>query len=305
MRKQPHSTGNHPLAEVSLPMLKLVRWNISTTLFLPPEQRCSSNFSQTFSSMLLLWNTAGRTLKFFVCCLMLLLVGQRLTAQPDHPPAPPPPDSTDAGTTLLTPHPIPSGELRTAVGGTITILPRIVVEEELRQVPMLNLELRYGLPLGFAGTGRFSSNVITNLASVGAEWRGRLGRFSASAGYSVAYWYGFAAFEGFAVDAQSWLTFPAVSAGFDFDDFHLSGRAELQFVTSRSSATEGIETGSDRNALGGYAFTAAIEQPFWGATSAIIGLKVYYSRSMYQSWLAFSTFNEFLFYPEFQFGVIL
>lgn len=254
--------------------------------------------------MLRTWNFAGYTLIFCACCITMLIAGQRLTAQPDHHPSPPP-DSTTAGTTLLTPHPIPSGQLRTAVGATITILPRVVAEEELRQVPMLNLELRYGLWLGFAATGRVSSNVITNLASVGAEWRGRLGRFSASAGYSVAYWYGFAAFEGFDVDAQSWLTFPALTAGFDFDDFHLSGRAELQFVTSRSSATEGIETGSDRNVLGGYAFTAAIEQPFWGTTSAIVGLKVYYSRSMYQSWLAFSTFNEYLFYPEFQFGVIL
>ncbi|MCE7935064.1 MAG: hypothetical protein DYG96_10805 [Chlorobi bacterium CHB2] len=237
----------------------------------------------------------------------LMLLGQPLAAQPI---APPPPGTAVADTTtpdpiLLTPRPIPSGDVRAAVGASITILPRIVAEEELRQVPMVNLELRYGLPFGFAATGRVASNVITNLASAGAEWRGKLGRFSASAGYSVAYWYGFAAFEGFDVDAQSWLTFPAISAGFDFDDFHLSGRAEAQFVTFRSSATEGIETGSDRNVLGGYAFTTTLEQPFWGSTGAFIALKVYYSRSMYQSWLAFSTFNEFLFYPEFQFGVML
>jgi len=236
--------------------------------------------------------------------MAILLAGKPITAQPAASPSSPP-DSSIAGETLLTPIPIPSGEFRAAVGATITILPRIVAEEELRQVPMLNLELRYGLPLGFSATGRASTNVITNLISAGAEWRGRLGRFSVGAGYQVAYWYGFAAFEGFDVDAQSWLTFPALTAGFDFDDFHLSGRAELQFITSRSSATEGIETGSDRNALGGYAFTTTLEQPFWGNTSAIIGLKVYYSRSMYQSWLAFSTFNEYLFYPEFQFGVIL
>lgn len=237
---------------------------------------------------------------YCACCLAILLFCTPLSAQP-----PSLPDSTMTDQTLLTPRPIPSGEFRAALGANLTILPRIVAEEELRQVPMLNLELRFGLPLGFAATGRITSNVITNLASAGAEWRGNLGRFSASASYSVAYWYGFAAFEGFDVDAQSWLTFPAISAGFDFDDFHLSGRAELQFVTFRNSATEGIETGSDQNVIGGYAFTTVLEQPFFGKTSAIIGLKLYYSRSMYQSWLAFSTFNEFLFYPEFQFGVML
>lgn len=194
---------------------------------------------------------------------------------------------------------------RSAIGLALTILPRVVAEEELRQVPMLDYQCRYTLPWNFALNGRVSSNVFTNLAMLGAQWNGAIGRVAAGAGYSVAFWYGFAQFDGFNIDARGWITTPSISAGIELDEMYVSARAEMQFITNRSTATEGIETSSDRNELGGYALGFDIEQPFWGRTSSIISMKLNYSRSMYQSWLAFSTFREYLVYPEFSFMIIL
>ena len=189
--------------------------------------------------------------------------------------------------------------IRSAIGLSVTILPRPIVEEELRQVPMLTAEARIGLPWNLSATGRAGTNVLTTAAGFGAQWSLTLGRVAFSLGDEQAFWYGFATVDGFDLDAQGWLNFPSVSAGIALDDFILSLKTEAQIVTFQKTVAGTTEVLSSKNTLSGVAFTLAVEQPFWAGQYVKLGAKINYARQMYHAWLAFGTFKEFLTYPEF------
>lgn len=195
-------------------------------------------------------------------------------------------------------------KLQSAIGFNLTVLPRVIVEEEIRQFPLLSYEARIGLPWNFSATGKIGTNVITNLGSLSAQWSYSFGRFAVAIGDEVAFWYGFSEIDGFDLTAQGWLNFPHVTVGFAFDDFLLSLRTEAQIITFQSTVAGTTEVKSNRNSFSGLAMGVTVEQPFWKNQYVKLGLKVNYSKQMYQSWLAFSTFQDFLFYPEFSFGFI-
>lgn len=202
------------------------------------------------------------------------------------------------------PDPYRSGEFHAAAGVSMTAVPRVIVEEEVRSIPVLDFHCRYGLPAGFSIAGRVSTNVITNFAMVTPGWSFEFDRLSLGVGYGLAYWYGFATFDGFDVTARSWLHFPNASLGIDFEDWMLTIRGDLQVVASRTTETDGTEVSTDQNRVTGYGVGLSIEQPFFGRTHSLISFKLNYSKAMYQAWLAFSTFNDYLVYPEFSFALL-
>jgi hypothetical protein len=202
-------------------------------------------------------------------------------------------------TFIAHPGALPPWTLRWAAGATLTILPRPVVEEELRQVPMLLGEARLGLPLHFSLTARAATNVLTTTGGVGAMWSLHVKRVAFAVGDEAAYWYGFATVDGFDLDAQGWLNYPSVSLGVAFDEFIVSLKAEAQLLTWQKTVAGSTEVQSKKNTLGGVAFTIAVEQPFWSDRYVKIGTKINYARQLYHAWLAFGTFKEFLAYPEF------
>ena len=179
------------------------------------------------------------------------------------------------------PAPIEHGDFRPSLGMSITVLPQILVEDQVRQTPMLQGRLRYGLPLNISLVGSISTNIITNLIELEGNWSLELDRFAFAASYRLGWWYGFAPIEGFDVDAQSWINFPGVSAGVRIRDFYISARAEAQILSSLEVRTDGIETNSNTNSVAGYSFAMFLEQPFWGETDVALGLRINYSRLLY------------------------
>ena len=205
------------------------------------------------------------------------------------------------GEYLRSPEPLESGELVVATGLSITVLPQILVEGEFRQAPLLDLRARYGLPGQFSLEGGVRTNVLTNFVDLQARYAVDLDPFYLGAHYRVGWWYGFATFQGFDIVAQSWLNFPGIEFGTRIDDVRLSVAADIAYVTSLNIETEGISTTETTNELNGYSVGMAVEQPFIGDQSVTLGLRIHYTRSLYQAWLAFPTFEERLFYPEFTF----
>ncbi|MBK9247877.1 MAG: hypothetical protein IPM69_07150 [Ignavibacteria bacterium] len=193
-----------------------------------------------------------------------------------------------------------------SIGATTTFVPRPIAEEEIRQIPILDANFRYNLPVNFALTGRLGSNYITNLASIGAMWSISYRRFSLSFGDYSTLWYGFATMENsFDVSAIGWLNTPHVSFGIAFDEVLISVRGELLYITSRSTRVGDIEIASEKNVVAGGSFGIYTEQPFFRNTHLLLGLKINNLSNAYQSWLAFSTFNDRLTYPEFMIGILL
>lgn len=191
------------------------------------------------------------------------------------------------------------------IGSTITFVPRPIAEEEIRQVPIIDATIRYNLPYNFAVTAHLGTNYITNLTSLGAQWNANYGRLAVAVGDYSSVWYGFAVMDGFNVDAIGWLNTPHLSFGIAFDEMLVTLRGELLFVTSRSTRAGDIEVASDRNIRAGGSLALYVEQPFFRNTHVLLGLKLNNLSNAYQSWLAFSTFNDPLLYPEFSIGILL
>jgi hypothetical protein len=193
---------------------------------------------------------------------------------------------------------------RLSGGLSLMILPRTLVEQEIRQLPMLTMEAREDLPLRFTAIGRIRSNVIANYGSLSGQWNIYTGRISLSVGDEFAYWYGFATLEGFDLTAEGWINFPHVLVGLDFQEFAVTLRAEAQIVTFQKTTAGETVVRANKNLLSGFAIALFIEQPLWKAHNVSLGLKLNYSQQMYQSWLAFSTFRDYLPYTEFVFGFL-
>jgi len=202
------------------------------------------------------------------------------------------------------PAPLEPYEYRGAIGVDLTVLPRLVVEEEVRQIPMLDYRARYGLPWNFSLHGYVGTNVLTTIGTVGGSWNLKAGPIACGARVDLSYWYGFATFEGFDVTASSWLLRPSASIGVEFERVRLATDLSMQIVTARTTRSDGLDVSTDRNHVAGFSIGATVEQPFFGSTHALIGLTIHRSRAMYQAWLAFASFSEYLLYPEFTFAVI-
>lgn len=195
-------------------------------------------------------------------------------------------------------------EFNSEAGLALTLIPRALAEEEIRQIPLLDFRARLGFPYNFSLNARVSSVYLSNQCALGFEYSYTLGKISVSIGDDIAFWYGAADIDGFDVDAYGWMNYPHVSAGYDFNDFYLSLKAEALLITEQSTSVGGTELNSRKNSFAGSAFSLAIEQPFWNDNDFLIGIKLNYTKKLYQSWLAFPTFDDRLLYPEFLIGFI-
>lgn len=205
---------------------------------------------------------------------------------------------------ILFPEAYKSLEFNYSLGLSMTIIPRAIVEEELRQVPVLDMNARLGLPLNFSINSRLSTIVIANEASIGAMWTIFSKILNLSLGYDYTYWYGFADIDGFDVKAGGIIHSPYISYGLHIDETYLTIKGELIFLAIQETTIGGTYTRNSKNEFNGYAITIGLEQFFWGETNLLIAAKLNYAKSLYQSWLAFSTFDKIRLYPEVIVGVI-
>jgi len=206
---------------------------------------------------------------------------------------------------IFFPHPVQEKAWQVSVGLTLTTPAREVTEEVAVRGPAFDAHALYGLPSNFTLDGRAISQVIQNHFSLGVRWAYPMGRFSVGAGYDVAWWFGFLEVGGFDSKANGWLNYPAVSVGYAFDDALLTLKAEAILNMSYSSFVGENEVSSDANTFAGMAFGLFLEQPFWKHTNVTLGFKANYTKFHWMTWALFSTFDQYLFYPEITIGFIL
>jgi hypothetical protein len=206
---------------------------------------------------------------------------------------------------VLFPAPVAPWSLSSSVGATVTVLPRPIAEEEIRQIPMLDIGLRFAVPFGGSIVAGVSSNVIASSAALGAQWSYAIGKYSVAVGDRFSFWYGATQIEGFDASARGWMNHPYVTLGADYKELRVLLRAELTYVLSRSERVGDEVIATDDSYRAGAAFTAAIEQRFIDSTDVTFGVRLNITDSAVQSWLAFSTFRDRLVFPELFFAVIL
>ncbi len=199
----------------------------------------------------------------------------------------------------------PEKQWQVSVGLIQITPPKELTEEAWVRAPAFDLHALYGLSPEFALDGRAISQVVQNHFSVGGRWAHPMGKFAIGAGYDVAYWFGFLNVASFDSKAHGWLNYPSVTIGYNTGDVRLIGKAEAILDLYQKSSIGENEVHSDQNKLVGWSFTLAMEQPFWKNTELTLGFRATYTKFHWMTWALFSTFDQYLFYPEIIIGFIL
>jgi hypothetical protein len=194
--------------------------------------------------------------------------------------------------------------LQVGTGLTLTKLPTEIVEEEINQSPMINVSCRFDTPSKFWMFAQLKSNYIANYFVLGGNYTIINDRWSVSIGNDIAVWFGHVEFGDFSLKARGLITYPNITIGLDMDDFFLSLKTELQHSMMLTDV-DGAYFGNTQENRPGLGFTIAIEQPFWNDNWVIIGVKLNYTSFYYQTWLSYSTLDEYLLFPELIFTFIL
>ncbi|OGU61241.1 MAG: hypothetical protein A2X64_06680 [Ignavibacteria bacterium GWF2_33_9] len=192
-------------------------------------------------------------------------------------------------------------EFAVNLGIGITRLPVQVVEEEISYSPMPIFNMRLGLSQTISALMQINSNYISNHASIGFMKSYNFGDVYFSLGSEFSAWFGHIQLE--AIKLKTWGMFmtPNAAVGFDFGSLFFSTQIESQhhvFWTYAENEFLGVLKKFD----GGFAVKFCAEQPLWNKHWVALSLKLNYSKFFYQSWLSYSTVDEYLFYPEFNFG---
>ena len=187
-----------------------------------------------------------------------------------------------------------------SIGASITIFPRFVAEEEIRQIPMVNALFRFGLPSNFSLTAQLSTVYITNVVSLGAMWSHSMGDVSLAVSDEFTYWFGFADLEGFDTKAMGLLNRPGISAGVDIDSYKITAKSELLVLISQHTYFGSASVGRVKPEIAGIITSIVLEQDFWNSTYMSFTLRANYARPNYQIWLAFSVQDKWLLYPDLQ-----
>lgn len=187
------------------------------------------------------------------------------------------------------------------VGLSVSHLPSIVVEEEISQSPMLMFGAKLGLPYRFDFALSFQSNYIANYGLSELYWNLIDNKFSLSFGAKFAMWFGHLEMDAIHLKSYGGILYPTVKMSYDFDKYIISSELESQHSQMTTSSEDEI-LGTLREPSAGFAARFTIEQPLWGNQIVALSLKLNYAKFYYQSWLSFTTIDEYLLYPEILFA---
>jgi len=210
---------------------------------------------------------------------------------------------TTTTTYFYEPYPQDVGSYILQLGGSFTLLPTSVVEDEY-PTPAVDLQYKRGIFTNVSAVGSFSTNYFTNLLHIGIQWNLKLDRFSFGFANHVGGFGGHISVEGQFDDnaAYAFYYLPIVRFGYRFDEFSLSMSWAISYIFKSVSKVSDLRTRGPDKTINDIFCTIAVEQPFLKSTHISIGLSLAYSRTPYQSWLLYNTIDEYLFVPEFFFG---
>jgi hypothetical protein len=203
---------------------------------------------------------------------------------------------------VIFPKPINAGQFHSSIGLSLTVIPRLIVEEGVLQLPMLDARARLGISDEFYLSGRANIVYVTNQISLGAGWSYSYKNFSLSIADYFGYWFGFADFQGFDAKSMGLANYPTVTVGLSLNNLNISLSGEALITLSQHTYFGTASVGRFSPEYVGYAVTFAVEEELWKNNYFIFGARFQYSLPMYQTWLAFSTSYRWALFPEFFIG---
>lgn len=198
----------------------------------------------------------------------------------------------------------PEYEFSYFTGLSLAQLPSKIVEDVFDQVPMIELKGSLPLPGNLTAEAGLNTNIFTSQLSLSPSYSASFRKLSFNAGSELLFWFGFYKNDGFNVSVLGWGYSPFVSAGYDFDDFLLSLRLSAD-IKAQSTYMRKISYKNYSPEFKGLAMSLAVEQPLWRDHWFALGFRANYTTFFYKSWISFSTFEQYTFYPEFFAGFLL
>lgn len=195
------------------------------------------------------------------------------------------------------------GEINYFTGLSMSQLPTKIVEDVFDQVPMIELKMSYGLSYNFTAKADLNTNIFTNLLTLTPSYSFSWNKFSFNIGNEFHLWYGFFKNDGFNISVLGWGYSPSASIGYDFDDFLLSFKIDAN-IKAQNTYMKNLRYTKNSPKFVGITFSLGVEQPLWGNNYFALGFRGYYTNFFYKSWLSFTTFEQYTFYPEFFAGFI-
>jgi len=214
-------------------------------------------------------------------------------------------DNQDLRKHFYYPEPAEKYEILSAIGLSIGKIPKFIVDDQINQSPMLFGSVRLGLFYNLSLNASVNTNYLTNHFTLGPGWHFSYKKLSLSLADNFAYWFGSANFDNFNVSINGWMNNPSLSVGYDLTKVLATFKAELTIVSHITKYVGDETVQTKKGQVVGTSFSFLLEQPLWKQNYVILGLKLNYTKYYYQSWLAFSTREQWLVIPEFSIGYII
>lgn len=205
------------------------------------------------------------------------------------------------------PYPMEPGSAVFQIGGSFSLLPHPDAEQEV-PIPAVDFQYKRGLFNNVSVVGTFSTVYFSNLIHAGLQWNAHHNRFSWGLANHIGLAYGFITRENLFdnVEGYAWVDMMILRLGFRLDEFVCSCSFVATYVMNSRSFVNGIQAPpGPQNTMNDYYCTLVVEQPFLKTLQLSIGMSLGYARTPYQTWMLYSTVDEWLFVPEFFFAVQL
>ncbi len=191
------------------------------------------------------------------------------------------------------------------LGVSVVMMPRAIVEEEIAQVPLLNLGMSYSLKEGLSVESKLMTNYLTNSLSVGVKktktWDNAYGSFT----NMTEVWYGTARMSGFKANAYGLKIYPSVTLGTKMNDYKLEVKAEAMLNIKQTSKVDNTPFQKEHKLLTGVNMSLMLKHKVWRKNEVVLGVQMNYSEPSHLVWLAFSEVQKWSVYPQFTLGYSL
>ena len=237
--------------------------------------------------------------------LALNIVAQRRPLPAYHPRAI---DSTVHQPAIYFPQAPRPGEWRKSLGVVFTTTPPALTEEVQLRVPAVDFNLQRGLTKHLFVVSRLQTQFIQSNLALGMRWATPLSnRLFLSVGDDVHGWAGVLQLKD-VFDSQAYgiQNMPNLSLGYRLTrELQITLRGEAITDLYYRSQVGSLAIENRNRGFNGFAFTAMLEQPFYGDHHVSLGLRAAYSNFNWQFWSLYDTFDRNLFYPQLIFNFIL
>jgi hypothetical protein len=202
-------------------------------------------------------------------------------------------------TTVLFPNNPAPWKIDYAAGASLTILPLHIVENEVRQLPLVDFRMRMGLPSKFALNVSLNAVYVTNQLSVGLSWTKSFPHFSFGLQNKTGLWIGAMDFSGYDTYGLGITNTPGLSLGANIDDMYFTLQSEMLMQIYQKTIFGADAVRRFRPEIVGAAFTFSVEQDILTGHRLLWGMRMQYARPQYEIWLAFYDVNIRLLTPQF------